>query len=147
MDNNSRAKLFRKWVIPCGGFFFLVWCAAVAPFGLIYLKVLTGHRLQIQMLSELCMRCIHATLTLFLRCPELGYLDVLSRHNSFAGAVTAGAASVVFLETQVCIGLCAKRLEGFYNQLRLGNCRPTLYSTICICFTFIIRCIVHVFII
>lgn len=74
------------------------------------------------------MQCIHATLTLFLRCPELGHLDVLSRHNSFAGAVTAGAASVVFLETQVCIGLCAKRLEGFYNQLRLGNCRPTLYS-------------------
>lgn len=53
---------------------------------------------------------------------------MLSRHNSFAGAVTAGAASVVFLETQVCIGLCAKRLEGFDNQLRFGNCRATIYS-------------------
>ena len=77
---------------------------------------------------EVCMRCIHATSTLFLRCPELGYLAVLSRHNSFAGAVTAGAASVVFLETQVCIGLCAKRLEGFDNQLRFGNYRATIYS-------------------
>ena len=147
MDNNSRAKLFRKWVIPCGGFFFLSLVCSCCTIWADISKSAYRPQTSNPNVVDLCMRCIHATLTLFLRCPELGYLDVLSRHNSFAGAVTAGAASVVFLETQVCIGLCAKRLEGFYNQLRLGNCRPTLYSTICICFTFIIRCIVHVFII